>query len=119
MGDFKLKNSQLATARVRIATVRASLLTEYIELLQGLDESDPGNWPDIIKAVREAGLDKDTLARELSCAWSTIFRWENGRSVPGPFARSGIKERLIDLLGEKLLALQSEKHGGNVPVAAE
>ena len=114
-----MKNYQLATARVRIATVRASLLTEYIELLQGLDESDPGNWPDIIKAVREAGVEKETLAHELSCAWSTIFRWENGRSVPGTFARSGIKERLIELLDQKRRALESEKHGESVPVAAE
>jgi hypothetical protein len=69
--------------------------------VQKLDESEAGNWARLIAVVRQVGLTKDTLCRELSCAWSTILRWESGQTVPGPFARKAIKERLLELLAEK------------------
>lgn len=69
--------------------------------IQKLDESDAGNWARIILLVRQVGLKRETLCRELSCAWSTILRWEAGQTVPGPFARKAIKERLLALLKEK------------------
>lgn len=69
--------------------------------IQKLDEADAGNWARIIALVRQVGLEKEMLCRELYCAWSTILRWEAGQTVPGPFARKAIKERLLALLTEK------------------
>ena len=77
--------------------VRAQAIAHVVKL----DESDAAAWAKIIGLVRQVGLTKQTLCRELSCAWSTILRWEAGQTVPGPFARKAIKDRLVELLAEK------------------
>lgn len=91
-----LRNS--STPRDQIDLVRGQLLAECIRYLDGLDAGVAADWAPIVKTAREAGLGKDTLCHELSCAWSTILRWEAGQTVPGPFARNAIKQRLVQLL---------------------
>ena len=87
-----------STLRDHIDLVRRQLLAECIRYLDGLDASVAADWATIVKTAREAGLGKDTLCHELSCAWSTILRWEAGQTVPGPSARRAIKARLMRLL---------------------
>ncbi len=42
----------------------------------------------IVKQVRkELGLSQEQLARELSISFSTVNRWENGKSKPSPMAK--------------------------------
>jgi DNA-binding transcriptional regulator YiaG len=101
-----------STAIERIQSARGQLLSEYVDYLNGIDESDPTAWATVVKTAREAGLDKDTLCHELSCAWSTVLRWEAGQTVPGPFARKSIKARLVELLQAMLLEQRT-------PIAAE
>src|SRR6185436_448039 len=72
--------------------------SQAIAHIQKMDESDPATWARIIHLAREVGLTRETLCRELSCAWSTVLRWDAGQTVPGPFARKAIKERLLELL---------------------
>ena len=98
-----MKNRTLTTVALqRVGEARNQLLAEYIGYLHSLDEADTSSWATIVRTAREAGLDKDTLCRELSCAWSTILRWEAGQTVPGPFARTGIKARLVALLEQQV-----------------
>ena len=96
----------------RTGGARAELPADIVETLkraraqaiahiQRMDESDPAVWVRIINLVRQVGLTRETLCRELSCAWSTILRWDAGQTVPGPFARKAMKERLLELLTEQ------------------
>lgn len=42
----------------------------------------------VVKSVRkELGLSQEQLARELSISFSTINRWENGKSHPSQMAK--------------------------------
>lgn len=42
----------------------------------------------MIKRVRaELGLSQEQLARELNISFSTVNRWENGKSNPSPMAK--------------------------------
>lgn len=42
----------------------------------------------IVKRVRkELGLSQEQLARELSISFSTVNRWENGKSKPSQMAK--------------------------------
>ncbi len=42
----------------------------------------------IVKQVRkELGLSQEQLARELNISFSTVNRWENGRSMPSQMAK--------------------------------
>jgi hypothetical protein len=84
-----------------IVAERDRLLSLYISYLRDLDEHDPTVWAEIVKRAREAGLEKDTLCQELSCAWSTILRWEAGQTVPGAFTRTSIKAKLLELLASQ------------------
>lgn len=44
---------------------------------------------DIIKAVRmELGLSQQKFAKEIHVAFSTVNRWENGKSTPNSMARA-------------------------------
>jgi ribosome-binding protein aMBF1 (putative translation factor) len=86
-----------------IESGRAALLDARIRLLAALDDSEARAWPKVIRVAREAGVDKETLCRELACAWSTILRWEAGHTVPGIHARRGIKARLMELLRARAL----------------
>lgn len=101
-----MKNVSHTTAFRRVEQAREQLVLEYIGYLHSIDEADPAAWKDIIQVARAAGLDKETLCLELSCAWSTILRWEAGQTVPGPFARTGIKERLVGLLQQQIRQLK-------------
>jgi hypothetical protein len=96
------KSINHTTALRRVEQAREQLALEYVGYLSSIDETDPAAWKSIIQAARAAGLDKETLCLELSCAWSTILRWEAGQTVPGPFARTGIKERLLGLLQQQV-----------------
>lgn len=103
------RSAHLNSLALEIEAVRASLLVTQIHYLGALDESEIKHWPEIIRVARAAGIDKETLCRELSCAWSTVLRWEAGHTVPGPNARRGIKARLLELLLERANALAPEK----------
>lgn len=92
-----LGTSFLAHERT-IHNTRAQMLAAYIEQIRGLDEH--GEWALLVGKAREAGLEKEDLCRELSCAWSTVTRWVAGQTAPGPFARAGIKEKLLDMIGD-------------------
>ena len=44
---------------------------------------------EIIKAVRiQLGLSQQKFAKEMHIAFSTVNRWENGRTIPNGMARS-------------------------------
>ena len=103
------RNAHLNTLALKIESVQASLLVTQIHYLGALDESEIKHWPEIIRVARAAGIDKETLCRELSCAWSTVLRWEARHTVPGPNARRGIKARLLELLVERANAFAPEK----------
>lgn len=56
----------------------------------------------VVKRVRkELGLSQEQLARELSISFSTINRWENGKSHPSQMAKglfcSFCKNKNIDI----------------------
>jgi len=62
------------------------------------------NQPQIGKFIRELrllmGLTQEQFAAELGVTYSSINRWENGRSKPSPLAMQKI---------EKLLRLRSDR----------
>src|SRR5262249_34741678 len=89
--------------------------SQVIAHIQKMDESDPAVWGRIIHLVRQVGRTRETLGRELSCAWSTVLRWDAGQTVPGPFARKAIKERLVELLTAKPKRLVSAARVKVVP----
>lgn len=96
---------------------RGILLGIYIKYIHCLDAKDAKNWAIIVSQAREAGLSKEQLCKELSCAWSTVLRWEAGYTAPGPFAREAIKDRLLNMLDalakkSKPKTLLSKKRGG-------
>lgn len=46
------------------------------------------NFSDIVKAVRiYLGITQEQLARDLNISFSTINRWENGRTTPSRLAK--------------------------------
>ncbi|MBD2302994.1 helix-turn-helix transcriptional regulator [Nostoc sp. FACHB-190] len=61
----------------------------------------------IIRDLRLAfGLTQEQLAAQLGVTYSTINRWENGRSTPSPLAMGKIEEMLEKMgdEGQDLLA---------------
>ena len=79
-----------------IHKARAQMLGAYMEQIRGLDEHS--QWALLVSKARQAGLEKDDLCRELSCAWSTVTRWMAGQTAPGPFAQTAIKEKLLGMI---------------------
>ena len=61
---------------------RAEMLAAYAEQIKWLDEHT--HWALLVSKAREAGLEKDDICRELSCAWSTVTRWMAGRRCVSP-----------------------------------
>lgn len=48
---------------------------------------------EIVKTVRIAlGITQEQLARDLNISFSTINRWENGRTIPSKLARMRLVE---------------------------
>lgn len=46
------------------------------------------SFGDIVKAVRAyLGITQEQLARDLNISFSTINRWENGRTIPSRLAK--------------------------------
>ncbi|QNB45635.1 helix-turn-helix domain-containing protein [Thermanaerosceptrum fracticalcis] len=46
------------------------------------------NFSDIVKAIRVyLGITQEQLARDLNISFSTINRWENGRTIPSRLAK--------------------------------
>ncbi|EAX47805.1 transcriptional regulator, XRE family [Thermosinus carboxydivorans Nor1] len=46
------------------------------------------SFSDIVKAVRVyLGITQEQLARDLNISFSTINRWENGRTIPSRLAK--------------------------------
>ena len=86
----------------KIYKLKAETLQTYKELLSELDEH--ADWALLVKKAHEAGLEKEDLCRELSCAWSTATRWMAGQTRPGPFARTAIKDKFV-----KMIEAQQEK----------
>lgn len=62
----------------------------------------------IVKRVRkELGLSQEQLARELSISFSTVNRWENGKSKPSQMA----KELFFSFCTSKKVCLNYMKGG--------
>jgi ribosome-binding protein aMBF1 (putative translation factor) len=95
--DTTLPQSQLERD---ICHHRAQLADKYAEYIKSLDDTDKEAWALIVSTARDAGLKKEDLCRELSCAWSTILRWQTGDTAPGPFARRTIKQKLVEMILE-------------------
>lgn len=50
---------------------------------------NPDNFSDTVKKVRrQLGLSQEGLAQELGVSFTTINRWENGKTVPFKLART-------------------------------
>lgn len=62
------------------------------------------NQPQIGKLIRELrllmGLTQEQFAAELGVTYSSINRWENGRSKPSPLAMQKIEE-LLRQMGDR------------------
>ena len=89
-------HAEILDHKREIHNSRAHTLAVFHRLISKLDET--AEWPRIIHEAREAGLTKEILVNELSCAWSTILRWQAGHTAPGPFARQAIKARVLELI---------------------
>ena len=64
--------------------------------------------PDILKQLRaRLGLSQEELANKLGVAFSTLNRWENGRSAP----RGKTKQAIADLMAE--VGFDSSRTGSN------
>ncbi len=65
--------------------------------------------PEVGRLIRElrqiTGLTQEQFAAALGVTFSTINRWENGRSKPSPMAMARIQEKFQELEddGQKLL----------------
>lgn len=59
------------------------------------------NQPEVGKLIRELrlalGLTQEQLAAALGVTYSTINRWENGRSKPSPLAMEKIEEMVKEV----------------------
>jgi putative transcriptional regulator len=59
------------------------------------------NQPEVGKLIRELrlalGLTQEQLAAALGVTYSTINRWENGRSKPSPLAMEKIKQMVKEV----------------------
>lgn len=59
------------------------------------------NQPEVSKLIRELrlalGLTQEQLAVALGVTYSTINRWENGRSKPSPLAMEKIEEMVKEV----------------------
>jgi transcriptional regulator with XRE-family HTH domain len=59
------------------------------------------NQPEVGQIIRDlrlsAGLTQEQFAVNLGVTYSTINRWENGRSTPSPLAMEKIEQKLKDL----------------------
>ena len=103
------RRAHLNSLALEMEGKQAALLVSQIQYFGALDESEIKHWPEIIRVARAADIGKETLCRELSCAWSTVLRWEAGHTVAGPNARRGIKARLLELLQARAMPPAPEK----------
>lgn len=71
------------------------------------------NQPQIGKLIRELrleiGLTQEQFAAELGVTYSSVNRWENGRSKPSPLAMQKISEMLGQMGGGRS---PSRRHRG-------
>jgi transcriptional regulator with XRE-family HTH domain len=62
------------------------------------------NQPQIGKLIRElrleTGLTQEQFAAELGVTYSSMNRWENGRSKPSPLAMQKIEGLLLQKMGD-------------------
>ena len=70
----------------------------------------------IVKQVRkELGLSQEQLARELSISFSTVNRWENGKSKPShgrkTYAKFSCKELFFSFCTSKNISLNCMEGG--------
>ena len=75
---------------------------------------------DIIKAVRrELGLSQEGLAEALNVSFTSVNRWENGRSLPGDLAQSALfslcEERGVDAFAIVLDTISSRAAAISLP----
>ncbi len=72
------------------------------------------NQPEVGQLIRELrfllSLTQEQLATDLGITYSTVSRWENGRSKPSPLAMQKIEARLMEIgkQGESILAKYSQ-----------
>ena len=65
----------------------------------------PDNFAEIVKLVRQKlGLSQEELAQELGVSFSTINRWENGKTVPFKLARKQFEDFCVRMKEQGKLA---------------
>ncbi len=69
-----------------------------------------GNFSDAVKEVRQQlGLSQEGLARELGVSFTTINRWENGKTMPFKLARTQFDAFCAKMIKQGKLRLPGEK----------
>ena len=71
----------------------------------------PQTFPELVKEVRrQLGISQEELAQKLGVSFSTINRWENGKTTPFKLARAQFDTfcKQMSSLGK----LQLKKSGG-------
>jgi transcriptional regulator with XRE-family HTH domain len=63
--------------------------------------NEPKNFAETVHGVRhQSGISQEELAHELGVSFSTISRWENGKTIPLKLARKQF-EAFRDLMAEQ------------------
>ncbi len=71
---------------------------------------DPVNFSDTVKEVRrQLGLSQEGLAQELGVSFTTINRWENGKTVPFKLARTQFDTFCAKMIKQGKLKLSGGK----------
>jgi hypothetical protein len=61
---------------------------------------DDSLFADIVRRALSCGIDKVEIARECAVAPSTVTRWSEGTSCPGPMVQTFVVESVAALLGK-------------------
>ncbi len=63
--------------------------------------SEQTPFMDAVRMAIEAGVSATELAEEFKVNTATIGRWRSGRSVPGPFVRQVVSERIAAMVSRR------------------
>ncbi|QYY37125.1 helix-turn-helix domain-containing protein [Ruficoccus sp. ZRK36] len=69
---------------------------------------DAESLPALVKSMRkQLGLSQEGLAREIGVSFSSISRWESGKTVPMPLQRSQLNRFCTKMCKKGLLDLSA------------
>jgi len=71
---------------------------EAARVVRDADLSIPDTWGRVVDATMSAGIGANIIAAEVNGAVSTVLRWREGHTAPGPSARQEIRRKLLALL---------------------